>query len=133
VNCSRCGTSIPDENPACPNCGLPRFAQDHAPHRPQVSYIPPPAPLTEPVRNYLVPSIILTICCCTPFGIIAIIFAAMAASKQSSGDMAGAREAASKARLFCWLAFIIGVISYIVFIAINGAASFFEAFRHTAG
>jgi Interferon-induced transmembrane protein. len=37
-----------------------------------------PAPLAEPskIQNYLVQSILVTLCCCMPAGIVAIIYAA---------------------------------------------------------
>lgn len=68
-----------------------------------------------------------------PFGVVALIFSAVALSKQSSGDLHGAREAASKARMFCWLGFIVGVVFGIIMFAIYGASSFLEAFQHMAG
>ena len=51
----------------------------------------------EIINNYLVPAIISTLCCCPPTGIVSIVFAAQVNSKQSAGDIAGAKDAASKA------------------------------------
>jgi Interferon-induced transmembrane protein len=143
VNCTRCGTTIPDEHTACPHCGLPRFAQHQASPPPPpppppprtASYLPPQQPSSPPERasNYIIQSILITICCCQPLGIIAIIFSAVSMAKQSSGDYAGAREMAAKARLFCWIGFLVGLAAYIVFLVIYGTAGFLEFFERTAG
>ncbi|WP_315863378.1 CD225/dispanin family protein [Thermosynechococcus sp. QS41] len=47
----------------------------------------------------MVPAILSTICCCLPFGIVAIIFAAQVNSRLAVGDRAGALEASNKAKL----------------------------------
>ena len=138
MNCSRCGSQIPEENPACPNCGLPRFAQTQTPPppppKPAASYLPPPSPSApEPVRNYLVWAIVITICCCQPLGIVAIVFAVLAMTKQQSGDLRAAREMAGRARLFCLLGFFIGLAGWLIFVLVHGTASFFEFFERTAG
>lgn len=85
------------------------------------------------MRSYLVQSILVSLCCCQPLGIVAIVFAAMALSKQSSGDLRGAREAASRARVFCWLGFFIGISVWLIFALIHGTAGFIEFFERTAG
>lgn len=56
----------------------------------------PPAG-TPPPKNWLVESILVTIFCCLPFGIVAIINAANVNSRMSVGDYAGAQEASRKA------------------------------------
>jgi hypothetical protein len=84
---------------------------------------PPSAPYTgAPIPNYLVQSIIVTLCCCLPLGVVAIIFAAQVNSKLAAGDVAGAMEASSKAKMFCWLSFGIGIVAIIISFLINGAA-----------
>jgi hypothetical protein len=60
--------------------------------------------------NYLVPAILCTIFCCLPFGIPAIIFAAQVNAKLQAGDVSGAMESSRKARMWCWLAFWLGLI-----------------------
>jgi len=81
----------------CPNCGA------------QVVY--PTAAVQMPgINNYLVPAILVTLCCCMPFGIVAIIYGAQVTSKMAAGDMAGAQAAANNAKLWCWLGFGCGVL-----------------------
>lgn len=77
------------------------------------------------VPNYLVQSILVTIFCCLPSGIAAIIFSSQVNTKLAVGDYDGARESSRKAKLWCWVSFAIGGgigIIYAIIIAIYGAA-----------
>jgi len=75
---------------------------------------PPRTPTTVRVQNYLVQAILLTVCCCPPFGIPAIVYAAQVNGKLTAGDIAGAQEASRKAKMWCWISFGLGVISNII-------------------
>ncbi len=75
-----------------------------------------------PIPNYLWQSIVATLCCCLPLGVVAIIFSAQVNTKLAAGDIAGAREASSKAKLFCWISFGIGIVGILISLLINGAA-----------
>jgi len=80
------------------------------------SWTPPPAGGgSAPIPNYLVPSIISVICC-WPLAIPAIIFATQVNSNTASGNIAGAQEASAKAKKFMKLAFIIGGSCWVLFI-----------------
>lgn len=65
-----------------------------------------PAPPLPPVRphvpNHLVPSILATLFCCLPFGIVAIVNAAQVNSKLAGGDVMGATLSSKRARQWCW-------------------------------
>jgi hypothetical protein len=63
----------------------------------------------EPVPTYLVQAILVTLFCCLPFGIPAIVFAAMATAHLTSGDRAAAIAAADDAKLWCWISFACGL------------------------
>lgn len=79
------------------------------------------------VANYLVQSILVTLCCCLPFGIVAIIFSSQVNSKLAAGDVAGAEEASRKAKMWCWIAFGAGIVLIAIAIianAIGMAAAF---------
>ncbi len=85
-------------------------------------------PTTEKVPNYLVQAILVTICCCLPFGIVGIVFAAQVNGKLSAGDTAGAIESSQKAKFWTMLGFWIGLgINLVVIgfqlLAIMGAAA----------
>jgi len=70
------------------------------------------------IPNYLIPAILSTICCCLPFGVVAIIFAAQVNSKLAAGDRAGALEASNKAKLFTWIAFGLGFLGSAIYVVL---------------
>jgi hypothetical protein len=72
------------------------------------------------VPNHLVPAILCTIFCCLPLGIPAIVFAAQVNTKLQAGDVPGALESSRKAKTWCWVAFWVGIISPLLWIALAG-------------
>jgi len=80
-----------------------------APPIPGNAASPPLPAATVDVPNYLVQSILVTIFCCLPFGIPAIVFAAQVNGKLAAGDRMGALESSRKAKMRCWWAFGIGL------------------------
>jgi hypothetical protein len=70
------------------------------------------------VPNYLVQAILVTIFCCLPTGIAAIVFAAQVNSKLAVGDIYGAQESSNKAKLWCWWSFGIGMAALVIQLAI---------------
>ena len=82
-------------------------------------WTPPPATGgTTTVPNYLVPAI-LSIFCCWPLGIVAIIFAAQVNGKVAAGDLAGAADASKKAKLFSFIAIGIGVFVGLIYLLLT--------------
>ncbi len=53
-----------------------------------------------PIPNYLWQSIVVTILCCLPFGVVAIVYAAKVDGLTASGDLAAARAASNSAKLW---------------------------------
>jgi hypothetical protein len=78
---------------------------------------PPAAGGTLP--NYMVQSILVTIFCCLPLGIAAIVFAAQVNSKLAAGDYAGAVEASKKAKQFSTWAVIAWAILVVISIILQ--------------
>jgi len=71
------------------------------------------------VPNYLVQSILVTIFCCLPLGVVAIVFAAQVNSKLSAGDYAGAVEASKKAKQFSTWGLIAGLVVFALGIVLQ--------------
>lgn len=91
---------------------------------------PPPS---VPPKNYLVESILITVLCCLPLGIVGIINATKVESLFAAGDYVGAQHAADEAKKWCKWGLIGGItaislylIFYIVFvvIAVGGGMNF---------
>ena len=66
------------------------------------------------VPNYLIPAII-SLLCCWPLAIVAIIFAAQVNGKVAAGDIQGAMDASRKAKLFSFIAIGLGVVICIIY------------------
>jgi len=76
----------------------------------------------QPVPNYLVQSILVTLCCCLPLGIPAIVYSAKVDGLVSSGQHAAAVEASNKAKMWGWIAFGLGIVANIIIIGLQVAA-----------
>lgn len=74
----------------------------------------------ERIPNYLVQSILVTILCCWPFGIPAIIFAAKVDGLVARGDIAGAMDASKKAKTWAWVSFGSGMAFIVLYVALIG-------------
>ncbi|MBC8031968.1 MAG: CD225/dispanin family protein [Pyrinomonadaceae bacterium] len=89
-------------------------------------WTPPPAGgAPGSVPNYLVPAII-SLFCCWPLAIAAIIFAAQVNGKVAAGDMAGALDSSKKAKMFSFIGIglgLAGILIYIIFIVFIGGMS----------
>lgn len=72
-----------------------------------------PVPETKP-DNYLIWSILTTVLCCLPLGVVAIVYSAKVDNLWNSGDRAGAYDAAKNAKLFCLISVGIGLLSGII-------------------
>lgn len=135
--CTTCGNENSDDARFCTACGHPQQANAAPQDVPVVEsgsqvppftseghaeqqFAPPSSPLPqESIPNYLPQAIGVTICCCLPAGIVAIVYAAQVNGKVSSGDLAGAREASNNARTWAWVSFGLGILSGVIYAGIN--------------
>jgi len=89
------------------------------------NWTPPPAGGSATVPNNLVIAII-SILCCLPLGIPAIIFATQVNNKAAAGDIAGAQESAKKAKMFAMIGiglWLLLVVIYLIIILLFGGLS----------
>lgn len=75
--------------------------------------------------NFLVWSILSTILCCLPLGIVAIIYSTKVDALWNSGDKNGAIDAAKKAKTFCLISLGVGLFAYIIFFIIGFISAMF--------
>lgn len=73
---------------------------------------------------YLVLGILTTLCCCTPFGIVAIVYAAKINSSLNMGDTAGAERSAKTARIWIIASAVCGIIVEIILIGLGVIGEF---------
>jgi len=103
--CKQCGAENDDNAYKCTACGAP--LHEGAVQQP-----------TEVIPNYLAQSIIVTLLCCLPLGIPAIVFAAQVNSKVQAGDIAGALDSSKKAKMFCWISFGLGAAGALLYVLV---------------
>ena len=70
-------------------------------------------------KNYLLASILSTIFCCLPLGIIGLIFASQVDSKYRKADYSGAEKASKSALTMIIIAFVLGLLGFIGFLTIG--------------
>ncbi len=77
-----------------------------------------------PVKSFLAPAILVTIFCCWPFGIPAIVFAARTNAAINKGDLKLAAENSAKAKTWTLVSFIVGLVVGLIYflISVIGAA-----------
>jgi hypothetical protein len=139
-NCTNCGTSNADEAQVCTNCGAPLPAAAQPAPPPQAAMPPPPPGYAQPgmpppppgyaqqgyaagpkpnIQNYLVWSIITTLCCCLPLGIFGIIKSAEVNTKIAAGDYVGAEESAKTAKTVNLIGTIVGAVFGVFWIIVQ--------------
>ena len=114
--CTKCGTKNDDNAFKCVQCG--NILQD-------LQQFGTGAPEGIVISNYLAQAILVTLFCCLPFGIPAIVFAAQVNGRLEAGDYAGAVEKSKQAKTWCWVSFWVGLgilIIYFLKVIIAGLA-----------
>jgi len=71
--------------------------------------------LENPPKNYLLESILVTIFCCMPFGIVGIIFASQVNSNFASGDIDRANRASADAKKWMKWGLITGIAAIVLY------------------
>ena len=85
-------------------------------------WTPPPASCASSnVPNYLVLAII-SLFCCFPLGVVALICAAQVNGKVAAGDTAGALDASKKAKMFSYISIglgLAGILCYVLLLILG--------------
>ena len=110
--CGKCGETLPDNAIVCSRCGA------------QVARVATTG-YGESIPNYLVGAILVTLFCCLPLGIPAIVFATQVNSKVAIGDIEGAKKASKNAMIWTFVSLgagLVGGLIYILFMVIMAAS-----------
>jgi len=120
--CQKCGAKNEDNAATCVSCNekmdqtvVMATAAEAAPQ-------PQTQPKTQPqpqIQSYLAFAIIVTVLCCIPFGIPAIVYAAQVPGKVAAGNIEGALDSSKKAKMWCWIAFGAGLAFMIIYTAMT--------------
>lgn len=78
---------------------------------------------TKP-NNYLVFSILVTLLCCIPTGIAAIVYSTLTDIAYIAGNYNAAVNNSNKAKTWCIVSAVVGIVWYIVIFGIYGAGVF---------
>lgn len=134
ITCPNCkavlesDTSLLGQEVQCPNCStsfvVPKvIATSSAPSENADSST------RTKVPNYMIWSILATILCCLPFGIVGIIYSAKTTLLVEKGDYSGALAASAKAKVWCVVSLILGIVMSITI----GVISIMSSANETAG
>lgn len=89
----------------------------------QGNYNQPQSPMPKP-DNYLAWAILCTVCCCLPFGIASIVYAAKVNGLYQSGDYMGAAHAAAEAKKWAIIGAVSGFCINLVYFVLNFIGAF---------
>lgn len=93
-------------------------ADPGSPYAPPAERWSPPNTAALAIPNYLWQSIVVTIFCCWPLGIPAIVHAAKVDGFKARGDLVAAREASANAKMWCWISAAVWLL--LVFLLAGG-------------
>ncbi len=85
---------------------------------------PQPGGIAPRVPSYLGWAIAVLILCFWPTGIVAVVHASRVNNRLAIGDFSGAMESSRKAKTWCWVTFVIGIL-WIIFAIIGAIAGWF--------
>lgn len=75
-------------------------------------------------KNWMTESILVTLFCCLPFGIVSIINASKVSSLYTQGNYAASLQASINAKKWTKISFFIGVAVIIMYLSIYGVTIF---------
>lgn len=115
--CRSCGTKNADDASRCDRCGAILQA---------VSMATGSTAPAAPPPNHLAFAIVVTVLCCLPLGIPAIVYASQVNTKAQAGDMAGALESSRRAKMWSWWALGVGLVAVGLYVVLGIMAAIAE-------
>jgi len=117
--CPDCGSNVSSEATTCPNCGKPLNSSSEKSNLESGDYGNPP-------KTWLLESILATIFCCIPLGIVGIIYAARVESNWYAGRKELAINSSKNAKTWTLITFFTGltiIILYLLFAVVIGISA----------
>lgn len=114
--CKNCGTELSDGARFCPNCGCDQSSGSA--FRPYGGQARRDMYGHSKPSTYLVLSILVTIFCCVPFGIIGIVYASKVDSCWNAGNAEEAMMYSRKARNWSFWGIALCVLFWIAYVAL---------------
>ena len=95
--------------PQNPQYGQQQYGQPQYPQYQQYPQGMPPCP-----ENYLIWTILATLFCCLPLGIVAIVKSTQVEKRYNQGDYQGALKASEDAKTYAIVSAVLGVVGGII-------------------
>ena len=70
----------------------------------------------KPPKTWLLESILATLLCCLPFGVVGIVYASKVETRFYAGDLVGAVKASSSAETWTLVSFFFGLFGFFIFL-----------------
>lgn len=114
MNCPSCGAANDDTAHFCASCGagLSKQPAERAPAQQQAA---PPGALPR-VPSYMGWAIAVFFLCFWPTAIVAMVNAGRVSKRLAVGDITGAQQSSRKAKVWCWISLVIGIIAWVIII-----------------
>lgn len=112
--CSKCGTAaIAETQQFCMSCGSNLHGSQTSTDSVQPVNRPPvgnPTNINQPPKNWLLESILATLFCCLPLGVVGIVHAIKVESRFYAGDIEAANKASEEAKRWTIVAAVTGTV-----------------------
>ena len=78
------------------------------------------------IPNYLWQSIVVTVLCCLPLGIPAIVYASTVNNSLMQGNQAAAKQASDNAKMWCIISLVTGIVAGLAYFGFVLLAAIFS-------
>ncbi len=114
-NCPHCGGRTAPGDGKCIHCGADLTTGPSFPGGP----VPPNAQPTQRPASALTEAILVTVCCCLPFGIVSIVKAAQANGLADAGEYEGAQRLTRDAHSWALWGLFSGIALVVLRLAVE--------------